>query len=123
MKQKYGIFEYFKKNKRRIDIEINASFLIFSFFGVVAGLWIFWTGVHNIDLGSNFVRVSLILEEHNITLKDHTLNDKYLTLEELYRIGVKQLFVGVFLILISSLFFASSSTILLTYAKQNGRNT
>jgi len=107
--------KYIKKNKRKIEINITLVFLSLGFFGVIGGLWVFWTGFHNIDLGSNFVRVSLILEEKNIILKDHTLNDRFLSLEELYMIGVKQIFVGVFLILISSLFFSASISDLLRY--------
>lgn len=110
---------YFKKRRTRINLILISLFL--GFFGIIGGLWIFWTGFHNIDLGTNFIRVSLILEEENIILKDHTLNDKFVTLEELYRIGAKQVLVSVIVLLSSTLIFVSSLSELLIYTGYYGR--
>ena len=115
------IIKYIKKRKRKFEIEIILFYLIFGFFGIIGGLWVFLIGFHNIDLGSNFIRVSLILEENNIFLKDKALDGNSYTLEELYGIGVKQLFISIPLILISTLFFASSLNELLRYTNYYAR--
>mgnify|MGYP001611374089 CR=1 FL=1 len=108
-----NIVEYFRRRSTKIELTLISLFL--GFFGIIGGLWIFLIGFHNIDLVYNFVGVSLILEEENIILKDHTLNDTFVTLEELYRIGAKQLLVSVFVLLFSTFIFAISLSELIMY--------
>jgi len=75
--------------------------IFFLFFTLIGFLYLFFNGVHNLDLGQNLYSLGL---ENNITIIEVTTAFETTTPFNLYILGLKQVLGSVILILFNALF-------------------
>ena len=72
---------------------------------LMVGTLIFAMGYHSIDLGQNMIYLNA---EYDLNLKDSTIQNKVLTDIEVYKLGVRQIFLGFYISVNSMLFIGLS---------------
>jgi hypothetical protein len=86
---------------------ITGMFLYIGFSAVMGGIAVFFVGFHNVDLSVNIMRISYFENLNYSRYVDRTINDKIITYDDGYIIGLRQQIAGLLISLWGTLMFAT----------------
>lgn len=94
-------------------------FVAFGFVFFACGMFLFMVGFHNFDGSQNYRYINSLInnEGNSIHLKETFISGEKVELDDSYRLGLRQLFLGMLAVVMGAMLFSSGVTMLEYRAK------